>query len=457
MARKIILLFFLPILLLSCSVDPQYSLKNPIHIPDGWHTKDKFYSNQKAQLASMPWWKQFRDPTLNHLVSLALHRNQNIFAAVGNVEAAQGELKRVELNWVPKVDGMLGYSSFPYLGYPGVLAVAGPAYVINFFSQIKEQQRAHAALRLTKAMRDSVKITVISEMVRSYLSYLASVEQLKLLQRIESDLRHMVRITHATYRGGLSTNIELSKTRTALNLILAKERVVKNNIVHSEHAINYLLNKNPGSFKTKRRFHQINGDNVVIGRLPVNVLENRPDMVEAIAGIKLSNADIGLALSHFLPTFSFNVARGDIATLPNGSTLGTPVYFNEILLKQPVITLSTFGELDKVRGLNKAAYYRYVNTLRQALRDVNNDLSSHEQFTHRLKETTEAEHHTKEVYNLNLALYEQGIISYQELLKPKIEYDEILVLLNRHKLQQLFTIIKLYQDMALGYNYQNRC
>lgn len=456
MIKKIIVLNLLFTLLLSCKIDPQYSLKKPIDIPQDWQTQDEYYQNQhkKQRLSCMPWWKQFHDPTLNRLVALALKRNQKIQSAIGNVDAARGELKRVELDWVPSVDSMLGYSSFPYLGYPGVLAVAGPSYVLNIFNQIKEQARAHALLRISKARRDSIRLMVIAEMTRSYFSYLASIEQLALINRIEHDLQELVEINQSTYQGGLTSDIELTKARSALHLIRAKKTIINNNILHSAYAIHYLLNENPCPFKTKRHFYQIEGNHVIIGSIPVNVIENRPDMIEAIEGVRVSNAEIGMALSHFLPTLQLNAVRGDIATIPNGKTLGMPVYFNEALIKQPVITLSSFGRLDEARGLNKAAYYHYVDTLRQALRDINNDLSSHEQLTQRLQETRTAYNDVKAVYQLNQSKYQQGILSYQALLKPKIEYDQIAVILNQRKREQLMSIIQLYQDLALGYRFQ---
>lgn len=434
-------------------MDPQYSLQRPVNIPKVWNSKDSHYTNKKVRLACMPWWHQYHDPTLNRLIALGLRYNNDINIAMANIEAAQGELKRIELNWIPNIGSLLGYSSFPNLGYPGVIIAAVPTYTINIFRQIKEQQRAHYELKITQAMRDSVKLAVIAQISSSYFSYLAQTEQLHLLEIIDDDLTKAVTIYQSTVHTGLTSDIRVAQTKSELDLIKTEETVVKNNIVISQNSIRYLLNENPCPFRFDRTFSQIDSHHMLIGNLPVNVIENRPDMTDAINELKASHAGIGIAVSNFLPTIQLSAARGDIATVPNGTTLGTPIYFNQALVQQPLLTLASIGELDKFRGINKAAYYRYIKTLRKALRDVNNDLSAHDLYTQRLDKTVAAKQHYQQAYQLSDDLYQRGIISYLDLLEEKIKLDKLSILVNEHKLDQTLTIVNLYQDLALGYGY----
>ena len=61
---------------------------------------------------------------------------------------------------------------------------------------------------------------------------------------------------------------------------------------------------------------------------------------------------------------------------------------------------------------------------------------------------------TQKVYQLNHDLYQQGIISYVQLLEEKIKLDKIKILVNTHKLEQTLTVVNLYQDLAVGYGYK---
>jgi multidrug efflux system outer membrane protein len=414
------------------------------------HNKHVIYQNTKNPIC-MAWWKQYHDPILDQLISEGIKCNNDLQIAIAHIEAAQGELKQIELNWIPTLGGNLGYSSFPYLGYPGVLVTAVPTYTINIFGQIKEQQRAQHRLQATKAMKDGVKLAIIAQIARSYFSYLAQIEQLQLLKRIEKELTAIVAINRAMYQGALYTNIDLVSVEKELNLIKGEETNIKRNMVRSQNAIHYLLNKNPEPLLVTHKFADINPHTAIFGSLPLNVLENRPDMRASISELKASNARVGIAISNFLPTIQLSAARGDIATVPNGTTLGMPIYFNQALLQQPMITLSSFGQLDQFKALNKAAYYQYIDTVRKILRDVDNRLAEHEFYSQRLENTINAQRNIKTDYQLHKGLFKEGIISYLNLLEEQVKLNQLNILVNQHKLDQTLAVVNLYQELAVGY------
>ncbi len=302
-------------------------------------------------------------------------------------------------------------------------------------------------------MRDGVRLAVIGQVSASYFSYISQVEQLALLQRLEADFAQLVNIAQNMNTGGLYPETEVARVQSAWQRIKAREKVVQQNIVISRNALHHLINEMPGDFTSTRTFDQLSGEHMIIGALPFNVIENRPDMQVAAQELAASNADIGIAFSHLLPTIELRGAYGDIATTPNGWDLGKYFSFNEFLLEVPVLKASAFGEIAKTKGLNKASYYRYTDTLLRVMRDVNNDLSAHDLYTQRLNDLLIAQEHTQQVYDLNHDLYQRGIISYQALIKERILIDETAIEVNQYKLDQFMTIVNLYQDLAVGYNY----
>lgn len=437
--------------LVSCSLNTGYTPKRPIQAPSTWHTKDDRFVAKNINTTCYAWWKSLHDPILEQLINEGLAHNNDIQIAIANIEAARGELKRIKLNWIPGVGSNLGYSSFPYLGYPGVLALLVPTYTMNIFSQFYEQKRAQYRLAVTENIKDSIKLAVIAEIAANYFSYLAQVEQLHLLSQIKLALVKEISIYQSAYHGGLSSDIDVAKLKSHLDFIKAEEMIIHKNIVIHQNAIRFLVNKNPGELNIKRRFRDLSTQYLVIGSLPINVIDNRPDMLQATNELKAANAGANIAVSNFLPTVQLSMARGDIATIPNGTTLGQPVYFNQALLQTPLLTLSTFGDWDKAKGLSKASYYRYQNTLRRVLREINDDLASHEYFSQRLTETINAEQHFNEAYQLDYRLYQKGIVSYAQLIDEKIKLNKIKIKVNQRKLEQLISIVHLYQDLAVGY------
>ncbi len=457
------LVFPLVLLAMTGCADYEKPYKTPTinnHIiPKNWHEQDAYYkNNQQTQTTQNPvdfsrvaWWEEFNDPTLNQFIERGLAQNNQISVAMANVEAAQGELKNVQWNWVPGLNTNVGYSSFPDLGFPGVLFAVVPSYTLNVFAQIKEQKKAEYALQASEAARDSVKLAVIGQIAKSYFSYSAQVEQEKLLKDVEKDLTQLVAISESMYQGGLTPRMHIAEAKRELNLIEAEERRVQHNIVVSRNALRYLLNENPQAIALTREFSQLNGNTIITGALPLTVIENRPDMIQAANELKASNEKMGLTFSQLLPTVQLSMARGSIGTEPNGDDFGGALNFNQALLQIPVFQGSVYGQIDKAKGLNKASYYRYTDTLRKVMRDVNNDLSAHDLYTQRYMDIQNAEKNAQEVYQLNEALYHQGIDSYQKLLESKVQYDLLAIQTNQSQLEQFITIVNLYQDLAVGY------
>lgn len=443
-------LLILSLILSSCA---QHAQKPLLVVPDQWAAKNKHYMNSNENLTCFAWWKQFNDPNLNSFIDRGLIYNNDINIAVAHIEAAQGELKRVQLNWIPDVTGNAGYSSFPYLGFPGVLLTAVPTYTLNIFKQIKEQQKARYELKATKSMYHGIRLAVISQIASNYFNYLSQVEQLSLLHALEQDLSKLITISKTLYQGGLYARTEVDLALTEFSLIQAKERVVQQNIVVRENALHYLLDENPDRVFVSRRFRDLNGQKMIIGAFPINIIENRPDMEQAKQELFAANAGIGLSFAPLLPAINLAMARGEIAKVENGGQLGQAIHFNQAIVEVPFLKASTYGQLIKAKGLDKASYYRYSETLRKVLRDITNDLSAHELYTRRLNDVLKAERELSKAYRLNQTLYQRGIISHLSLIKEKVRLDELAIEVNQHKLEQLITVVNLYQDLAAGYNY----
>ena len=420
-------------------------------VPEQWNSTDKQLITSEKNLTCIAWWRQFHDKTLNRFIHQGLRYNNSIQTARGAIMAAQGELKRVKLNWLPTLDGAAGYSSYPYLGFPGVLAVVIPSYTLNAFKQLSEQRQAKYELSISQDVRDGIKLAVIAQIAGNYFSLLAQIEQLKLIQQVDDDLTQQVAIFKSEYDDGLISDIPLSEEQSRLSVIKAEEQVIQQNIIIHQNMLRYLINENPEKFELHERFQHLDTHQLIVGALPLNILENRPDMRQATNELKAANVGVDLAVSNFLPTIQLSASRGDIATVANGTTLGMPIYFNQTILSSPILNLALFGQLEKSRGINKAIYYRYLDTLRKVFRDINNDLSAHDYYTKRLEDTLFAKNKLANAYQLTQRLHHEGIISYSQLLNEKIKLDEIKILVNARKREQLITIVNLYQNLAVGY------
>lgn len=449
-----ILVWILPVVIGACSYNSSYQ-KPAVPVSAKWSVPLNNLAATESNLPYLAWWQGFNDPTLNQLIESGLVANNGLNMSRGHVEAAEGELKKVQFQWVPDLNFVLGYSNNPATGFPGLVALFAPNYTMNVFSQLKQQKRAEYELAAAKAEDDAVKLDVITQISASYFTYLAEVERKQLLQVLADDITHLADISVKVYQQGLSADQNSLEMRAQVNLIRGEQEVIEQNIVVTRNALRYLINQNPGEITTQQKFINLQNQHLVPGQLPMTVLSNRPDMQLAENKLRASNEGIGLAASQLLPTVQLDFIGGPVAG-NNAYNFPSPlmqnaVDFNDELLKIPALKLSALGEIDKAKGLDKVSYYNYIDTLQKALRNSTNALSANYRLTNKLQQTESAQQQLAKSYNLNERLFQRGIQSKMDTLKSKIALDRIEINVNQDKLQQLLTIVNLYHELAGGY------
>lgn len=440
------------LILLLASCTKQIYVKPNIAVNNQWSVADRNISHgDEKNIPYLAWWKGFNDPVLTQLIETGLICNTSLNMSRGHIEAAEGELKKIRYQWIPTLDFLTGYSRNPATGFPGILAVLIPSYTMNIFHQIREQKQAKYTLAQMKAEDDAIKLTIISQITTSYFTYLAEVERKYLLQTLAKDLTDLAKIAQKVYKGGLSSDIDPQDLYTQVNMIHGEIELIERNIIISRNAIRYLINQNPGEIKTSIKFLQLNNRQLIPGSLPLTVLNNRPDMQMVENRLRASSEGVRLAATNLLPTIQLDLIDGLVAGDSRYAVPRENVYFNDQLLKSPIIKMSVLGEIAQAKGLNKVAYYNYIDTLQKALRDTTNALSENERLTNKFRQTNYAQQHAAKAYNLNHRLYKRGIQNYVNTLTSKIALDKMNINLNQDKLQQLMTVVKLYQELAGGY------
>ncbi len=422
--------------------------------PDNWSVTTAT-SDDESNLPYLAWWQGFNDPLLNQLVESAIANNNSLNMSRSHIEAAEGELKKIQFQWIPDINVLLGYSNNPATGFPGLLAVLAPNYTLNIFSQLKQQKRAEYELAAAKAEDDAVKLTVISQVAASYFSYQAEVEHRQLLQNLIDDTGNLLNINQKLYLTGITPETHVEELRAQLNLLQGEIQEVEQNIITSRNALRYLINQVPGDLPAVKKFSDLQNPSLLPGALPLTVLENRPDMEMATNQLLAASSGVGIAQSQLLPTLQLDFIGGPVAG-NNSYHFPTPITtnvvdFNDELLKIPVFNMSALGAIAKAEGLNKVAYYNYLDVFQKALRNTTNALSAHAKITTKLIQVESAVQHLHKAYQLNEQLYQRGINSKLSTLDSKIAWDQIQIKQNQTRLQQLITVVNLYQELAGGY------
>lgn len=433
---------------------PTYSQPNT-NDPKSFPSRDTLAVTESANLPAMAWWKSFKDPVLDNLIESALKNNNNIQNAIGNIVAAQGQLRQVQFAWIPTGNATGSYSNKSFIG-EGYNFAGLPSYSLNVFQQIRSQQYAEANYQAVRAAKDTVRLSVISQVATGYFTLLGQDYQLQLQEQLVRDLKALLDFSKIEYKEGLLSLYQVQTYEQQYDSALAQIPIIKNNIVASRNALRVLLNENPGDITRGLKFMQINSYGIIPTNLPSTVLRNRPDVQQAEQQLIAANANIGVATSMFFPTISLTGQGGTAASSLSGLFgANTDYWVQNAAVTMPILNFGIYGQIEAAKGQYYAAYYNYLQIVRSAFAAVDNDLSAHDQLTVSMDTQIKAYNATKLGYTLAESSFVGGLYSKPELLQNAVTMDQAALVVQQSKLQQLGTIVQLYQDLGGGYAYKN--
>jgi outer membrane protein, multidrug efflux system len=453
MRIKQIVILILTLAITGCGLyGPTYS-KPEISTPKKFHSRDYLSEDSNANLPLTAWWKNFNDPQLNYLIESALKNNNNIQVAIGNIEAAKGQLQQVQYMWIPTMNLGASYTNAPaYLTPIGYVAGLLPTYALNIFQLIRSIEYAKANLEAVRAAKDVVRLSVITQTVGGYFTLLGQDYLLRLQQQLVADLHELLRLAKLQYQKGLISLYSLQQYEQQYEKAKSQIPILQNNIVSAQNTLRLLLNQNPGDIKRGIAFMNLKSNGIIPASLPSRVLRNRPDVQQAEQQLIAANANIGVAIATFFPTIALTNNVGSAAPQLNGLFSSSTDFWNkQILATMPILSFGTYGQIKQAKGLYYAAYYNYVQTVRNAFAAVDTDLSAHEQYYKSLMSQIKFYDSSKVAYKLATKSYHKGLYSLPTLLNNKVTMDNALISVANSKITQLNTIIQLYQDLAGGY------
>lgn len=450
------LLWLIPaITLASCSMFSQPYTKPNLGVPSTWNKSDEDLNmtaiNQAESLAELKWWKQFDDPSLNQIIESALLNNNDIKIAMANLANAQGQLKQVQFGWIPNIPVVLGFSQMWAFNNPGYFLGLFPSYTLNIFSQIKAQEQAKHQLEVSKYATDSARLTVIGQAASSYFTLASQERQLQLTQELLKIYKEREIAYRKQFELGLADAKTVSNAASDVMQTEAQLSTLENNISVSQNALRYLTNQNPGKLDLLTSFDKLNANSIAPGSLPATVLANRPDVKAAEEQLKASNAGVGLAYSNLLPSIQLDDFVA--ATSPTASGIGNPMGMNmgEAYLNVPLLNPKAYGQIDSSKAQYSKDYYTYEQTVRKALRDVENDLSAHRLYAKRYDDFAHANLSLAQGCNNEIVQFQNGLSNYTAVLECQLGLQQAQIALTQSKLDKLLAIVVLYQDLGGGY------
>jgi NodT family efflux transporter outer membrane factor (OMF) lipoprotein len=324
----------------ACTVGPDYALPKSalVNAPYANAPIDGANDPLVTQQAVPPnWWRLYDDPVLNDLVEAALEENRDLRVAVANLAASRAEVQfaREQGGFSGSAGAGVARSQLSPEQYlvpsnklpPFTLAELGVnvSYEIDLFGKLRRGvEAARADDDAVEAARDLVRITIVADVVRSYVESCAAAEELEIARRSLALDKERLDVSRRLQQAGRGNVPDVTRGQTEVDTTTAEIPRFTGRRRVAQYRLAMLLARAPEALPPAA----LNCTKLPQVRQPIPVgdgaalLKRRPDVREAERKLAASTARIGVATAALYPTISLGANAGfsglasDIGTAP---------------------------------------------------------------------------------------------------------------------------------------------
>ena len=371
--RKLIALLSTAVLVSGCSVGPDY-VKPDIKAPQSWRIEEK----DAADVANMAWWKAYGDPVLDSLIEKALKENKDLLIAAARVDeyAAQYGVARSE--FFPQIGAGASYTQQQAKRTVTKTnqLVLNASWELDIWGKIRRStEAARSELLASEEGRRATVLTVVSSVASGYIGLRDLDKQLVIAKRTAKSRKESLDLFKLKFEGGVSTELELAQNRSEYEQAMATIPQIEKAIAQQEHALSILLGSNPGPIPRGKTIDELPVPMPPKG-IPSEVLQRRPDILQAEQTLIAANAQIGVARSAYFPSISLTgllgVSSSELSKLFTGPA---QIYSYGASLTAPIFTAGKISSQVKVaEAQQQQALFKYQQAIQTAFKEVEDGL-----------------------------------------------------------------------------------
>lgn len=447
-------------LLAGCTLGPDYR-RPPIDAPGTYR-----YEPAQAVVADAQWWKQFGDPVLDQLIAEALANNKSVKIAAANVEQAAAILVQTRSALFPQVNyqataGRSRQSQSTAIPIPGGVSnpanafqlLGGASWEIDLWGRVRRlSEAAQANLLATDEARRGVILTLVAQVAVSYIQLRGLDEQLEIAERTLKTYGDSLDLFKLKFQYGQVSQLVVAQSQSQYETAAAKIPQIRTQIEATENALSVLLGRNPGPIARGKSILEVTLPPVPAG-VPSQLLERRPDLLQAEQQLVAANAQIGAARALYFPSISLTGAAG-VASAPLHELFTGPAKTWNFagLVTGPIFTGGAIsGQVAQAKAANQAALISYQLAIQNAFADVEDALSSRQQLGEQLAAQERLVKSLQEYTELATELFDGGYESYTTVLQAEQQLFPEELNLAATRAQLFGSLANIYVAMGGGW------
>jgi NodT family efflux transporter outer membrane factor (OMF) lipoprotein len=415
-------------------------------------------STDTASLSDIPWKQLFRDSLLQNIIQEGIDNNLDLKIAVARIKQAKANFSQSTSALFPSLElnanGPIANTS----NVSGTLLLyqlyGSSSWEVDVWGKLRNSKKAAlAALLQSEAYKKAVQTQLVADIASNYYTLMALDAQLevtlKTLQNRALDVEIMKKLKESDVVTGAAV-VQSEANRYSVQVTIPD---LKQSIRVAENALSILLGRNPGMIERDSLNDQQVWPVLQTG-VPLKLLSNRPDVMEAEYQLQYYIQLTKVAKSYFYPSLTITaeggLANGKIAQLFNPASV-----FGNIAggILQPVFNHGLNKQrLEITSAQEEESLATFKKTLLNAGQEVSNALYSYQAATDKMKNRElqigfleKSVEYTKELlkYSANTN-YTDVLTSEQSLLAAQLSSVS-------DKVQQLQAVIALYRSLGGGW------
>jgi multidrug efflux system outer membrane protein len=345
-----------------------------------------------ASIGAGDWWKVFQDPQLDALERETDAANTDIKVAVTRVDQAAALTGYSRSYLFPTVTAEPSANrTREAQNRPNNGATSGRAATYNDFQlplvlnyEIDAWGRVRRTVEAARASQQAteddfrfVRLTAEANVAIDFYQLRENDQELRVLDQMMLDLQQALDLTTNLFKHGLGSDLQVAQAKTLLDQTNASKQTLLISRAQSEHAIAVLLGRTAEGFTIPLQPDTLPPPTIPIG-LPADLLQRRPDVLEADRNVAAATAQIGVAKAAYFPRLSLT----GLAGFESSNSSSILAWQNSIasLTASAVAPVFTAGRLHAGVQQATAAYQgslaQYEKTVLTSYKEVEDQLTA---------------------------------------------------------------------------------
>ena len=462
--HKIILIFFVSFLVVSCHTRQNYQRANDV-VDEKLFRTDAL-PKDSLSMANLSWKEIFTDAVLQKHIAKALENNLDIRIALQNIASAEAYLKQSKAAYQPTISVGPDYSfntsslntqfgqivgERRYINQFDITANLG--WELDLWGKLKGQEKAQYAAYLSSvAAHQNVKSNLVASIATAYYQLLTFDEQKKIFSNTIEIRKKNLETTKALKEAGIVSEVAVQQSEALVYNAEASLVTLDVQIQMLENTISLLMGEPSHEIERTSLSTQNFALNTDLGYSSA-LLANRPDVKQAefnlMNAFELTNA----AKAQFYPSLRITGSTGvqsvDIDKLFSANS----VFANVLVgLAQPILNKRQIRTNYEVSLANQErAYLNFRKTILNAGNEVSDALkmyNAQDQFIAFKKKELSA--YDKSV-EFSQELVNYGMANYLEVLNANVNKLNAEINIANAQYTKLQAGVELYRALGGGW------